>query len=280
MGTATASHGLLSFPNVVFSSYGTHELIVASLDGQISNTLRVTVPLATQFVASALSPRSIVIDETFDLDILAADRSGQAMAAYTGLVKVVIASADAVLSTSSYWLDGDEQGHLILDNLALHELGTYTITVSDGIVSSVLSVEEVTLVASTIVGRQLFYNQSGIDGAVVMYDGNDPAINSLDDNAIATDKVAYLPGAGPATFANVSSYSKGINGIMVDIAGSHPSITAADFIFQVGNNNAPSTWAMADAPIAVSVRAGAAPAVRTGSRLCGPTMLSKKPGSR
>src|SRR4029079_7042847 len=106
-------------------------------------------------------------------------------------------------------------------------------------------------------GRHLFYNQSGIGGSVVMYDGNDPAINSLDDNAIATDNVGYLPGAGPATFANISSYSKGINGIMVDIAGSHPSITAADFIFQVGNNNAPSTWAMADAPSAVSVRAGA-----------------------
>jgi hypothetical protein len=256
LGIATASQGLVSFPNVAFSTYGTHELIVSSLDGQLSNSILVTVPIATRFVAGAATPSTVVIDEPFDFEILAADLSGHRMTAYTGLVKVVIASADAILSTSSYWLGADEQGHLILDNLALRELGTYTITVSDGIVSSVLS-EEVTLVASTIVGRHLFYNQSGIGGAEVMYDGNDPAINSLDDNAIATDKVAYLPGAGPATFANVSSYSMGINGIMIDIAGSHPSITAADFIFQVGNNNAPSTWAMADAPSAVSVRAGA-----------------------
>ena len=44
---------------------------------------------------------------------------------------------------------------------------------------------------------------------------------------------------------------------MIDIAGSHPSITAADFVFLVGNNNTPSTWATAAAPLSVSVRAGA-----------------------
>jgi hypothetical protein len=69
--------------------------------------------------------------------------------------------------------------------------------------------------------------------------------------------VAYLPGSGPATFANVSSYTKGINGIMIDIAGAPGPITAADFIFRVGNNNTPSTWGAAPAPSSISVRAGA-----------------------
>ena len=78
-----------------------------------------------------------------------------------------------------------------------------------------------------------------------------------DDLAIATDKTAYLwEDTGAATFANVSSYTKGINGIMVDITGSHPSITASDFIFRVGNNNSPGTWATIGAT-SVSVRAGA-----------------------
>jgi hypothetical protein len=107
---------------------------------------------------------------------------------------------------------------------------------------------------ATIVARQLFYNQSGTS---TRYDHNDLAINSFDDLAIATDKTAYLwEDAGAATFANVSSYSKGINGIMVDISGSHPSITAADFIFKVGNNNSPGLWGTANAPTSVSVRAG------------------------
>ncbi len=110
---------------------------------------------------------------------------------------------------------------------------------------------------SVVAGRHLFYNESGTGGATVRYDGNDLAINSLDDNAIATDKVAYLPGTGPATFANVSSYSKGINGIMIDLAGAHGSISTSDFIFKVGNNNTPSAWSNANAPTSVSVRAGA-----------------------
>jgi glucose/arabinose dehydrogenase len=110
---------------------------------------------------------------------------------------------------------------------------------------------EIYRISSTkVYARQLFYNQS-------KYDGNSAAINSLDDGAIATDKTALLPGAGAATRANVSSYSKGINGIMIDIAGNHGAITAADFTFRLGNNNSPSGWATAAAPSAVSVRVGA-----------------------
>ena len=111
-----------------------------------------------------------------------------------------------------------------------------------------------TISRDTYNGPFLFYRES------LRYDttGNPQAqLPFSDDNAIATDKVAYLPGSGTANFANVSSYSMGINGIMVDIAGSHPSITAADFVFRVGNNNTPSSWATAPAPVSVSVRAGA-----------------------
>ena len=96
----------------------------------------------------------------------------------------------------------------------------------------------------------LFYNDSH-------YDGKDPAIAAADDQAVAIDKVAYVPGAGAATFANVSSYSNGINGIIVDISGSHPSISVSDFTFRVGNDNSPETWAMAPPPTAIAVRAGA-----------------------
>lgn len=105
-------------------------------------------------------------------------------------------------------------------------------------------------VTANVLGRMLFYNQSS-------FDGNNGAINAGDDAAIAPNKSAYLPGSGTATFASVSSYTRGINGIMMDLSGSHPGITASDFVFRIGNNNAPSTWAAAPAPLAVSVRAGA-----------------------
>ncbi|MGD9724278.1 MAG: hypothetical protein AB7O59_23770 [Pirellulales bacterium] len=54
---------------------------------------------------------------------------------------------------------------------------------------------------------------------------------------------------------DVSSYSRGIYGIMVDLRGPglHTAITAADFVFKVGNNNSPNTWSDASSPRA-SVR--------------------------
>jgi hypothetical protein len=114
-----------------------------------------------------------------------------------------------------------------------------------------------TVAAQTqVVGRRLFYNQSGT-ASPARYDGNSAALNAADDLAIATDKVAYLPGSGAATFANTSSSIKGINGVMLDLSGAHGTIGAADFEFRVGNNNTPGTWALAPAPVALAVRAGA-----------------------
>jgi hypothetical protein len=106
--------------------------------------------------------------------------------------------------------------------------------------------------SSTMNDRHIFYNQSA-------FDGNDAAIDPTNDNAaIATDKDAYLPNGATAVFGNVTSYSRGINGIMVDLSGvgNHSAITASDFTFKVGNNNAPSTWAAAPDPSAVSVVLG------------------------
>jgi formylglycine-generating enzyme required for sulfatase activity len=102
-------------------------------------------------------------------------------------------------------------------------------------------------------GPFLFYNNSPRYDAI----GNPQTpLPFSDDNAIAYNKTAYLPGAGAATFANMSSYSRGINGIMVDLFDTG-AISANDFIFKVGNNNTPSSWATAPAPTTVTVRAGA-----------------------
>ena len=103
---------------------------------------------------------------------------------------------------------------------------------------------------ATVSGRAVFYNSS-------YFDGNDPAANSLDDNAVATDKRALLPGQ-TATFANYTSYSRGLNGIMVDIAGLGGSVlSAADFSFRVGNSSSTDSWTLAPSPSSVSMRPGA-----------------------
>ncbi|HEY2893018.1 MAG TPA: sialidase family protein, partial [Pirellulales bacterium] len=102
---------------------------------------------------------------------------------------------------------------------------------------------------AAVVGRSIFYDNS-------TFDGNNPQANAADDGAIAPDKQALLPGA-KASFANYTSYSGGINGIMVDIANLAGPLTAADFEFHVGNTNDPRSWAAAPAPASISVRPGA-----------------------
>jgi glucose/arabinose dehydrogenase len=111
-------------------------------------------------------------------------------------------------------------------------------------------IRRISYTPAAVVGRRLFYNNSA-------YDGNSAAANGADDAAIATDKTAYLPGSGTSTFSAVSSYSRGINGIMVDLSGAHGAITANSFIFKVGNNNSPNSWATVTATATVTVRAGA-----------------------
>jgi uncharacterized protein YdeI (BOF family) len=114
----------------------------------------------------------------------------------------------------------------------------------------------------TVVSRFLFYNHSA-------WDGYNPAASAADDTAIATDKQALC--SGRASFANYSSYSRGINGIMVDIAGlpasnlsATDSAASSDFEFRVGSGSDPDRWQSsfdaidpAPLPSSVTVREGA-----------------------
>jgi len=104
-------------------------------------------------------------------------------------------------------------------------------------------------VPASVLGRYIFYNASE-------FDNNDAAPNASDDGAIAPDKLALLPG-NTATFDNYTSYSGGINGIMLDIAGLKGTPGLADLAFHTGNDNAPVGWTTAASPISITVRSGA-----------------------
>jgi len=108
-----------------------------------------------------------------------------------------------------------------------------------------------------IAGRHVFYNDSYFD------DG--PAANRTDDDAIALSpaecndpdlgKTALLPGES-GSFQNITSYDKGLNGIMVDVQGLAGAPTAADFDFRMGNDADPAQWTAAPSPSSVTVRPG------------------------
>jgi hypothetical protein len=108
-----------------------------------------------------------------------------------------------------------------------------------------------------VVGRHIFYNNSKWDGHTGFTKG-DPAANEFDVGAIATDKVALLPGQ-TGTFANYTSYPRGINGIMVDIWGLTDPLAVKDddfseFDFKYGNDDTPEDWLPAADPTDVDVR--------------------------
>ncbi|WP_146398305.1 lamin tail domain-containing protein [Planctomycetes bacterium CA13] len=70
---------------------------------------------------------------------------------------------------------------------------------------------------------------------------------------IAPDIVALRPGQ-TATFANYTSYLRGLNRIVIDIAGlTATELSLSDFQFKVGNASDVSSWSDAPAPDSISV---------------------------
>jgi len=112
---------------------------------------------------------------------------------------------------------------------------------------------EYTLAAITDrVGASVFYNDSGFE----FFGGLNAAI---DDS-----KRLLSPSTTPqkTSFTNVSGFTKGLNGIMLSLAGLVGSqLNPSDFIFRVAPNDVfgvvnPSTWALAPAPGSINVTAG------------------------
>jgi hypothetical protein len=102
----------------------------------------------------------------------------------------------------------------------------------------------------SVVDRQLFYYKSPLGGPAIL----DPA----NDRAIATDKAALLPGER-ASFSNVSSYSRGVNGVMIDLNDANRSGSISYFRFAVGDgtSQAPNAWTAINPLASLQVRRGA-----------------------
>jgi hypothetical protein len=65
---------------------------------------------------------------------------------------------------------------------------------------------------------------------------------------VAPDKQPLRPGQA-ASFANVTSYTKGINGVMVELSGIPPAeLLPGDFVFRTGAGGDPATWTLAAQP--------------------------------
>jgi ELWxxDGT repeat protein len=75
-----------------------------------------------------------------------------------------------------------------------------------------------------VLAKHIFYNNS-------YFDGYTPGASEIDDSAIATDKSPKQALDGFYS-RNVTSYSRGINGLMFDVVGLHNDLTIGDFRFR------------------------------------------------
>ena len=73
---------------------------------------------------------------------------------------------------------------------------------------------------------------------------------------LAGDKSVLLP-TQTAAFANVTSYTDGINELALDVANAATGYSAADFVCRAGLSGDPYSWSPAPAPSSVTVTAGA-----------------------
>ena len=135
---------------------------------------------------------------------------------------------------------GDGSGNFTDSSQSLGNRGSYSVTLGDvdgdgdldAFVANFGQDNRVWLNqnAATVEGRHIFYNNS-------KFDGQNTAANVDDHAAIASDKVALSAGE-TASFANYTSFSRGINGIMVDLEGAADAslISATDFAFRVSTD--------------------------------------------
>ena len=105
----------------------------------------------------------------------------------------------------------------------------------------------------SVAGRHVFYNNS-------VFDGNSAAADANDDGAIDPAK-SPLPAGGTPGPANVTSYTKGVNGLLIDVANLAPdgpaNLGLNDVSVRTTSPAAPNTFSAGPAPASVTVRPGA-----------------------
>jgi len=154
----------------------------------------------------------------------------------------------SISGTYTQIIDVGNVTNTVVTNLVVGTTNYFAVTSYDSTGLESQPSNEISAIVRGLLGRYVFYNHSA-------WDGNSAVANAADDQAIAPDKTPLRRG-GIATFANYTSFSLGVNGIMIDIVQGG-AVSASDFQFKVGNNNTPSTWGGAPSPVSVTVRAGA-----------------------
>ncbi len=100
--------------------------------------------------------------------------------------------------------------------------------------------------AAQVRAVHVFYNNSA-------YDGFTADFSAADADAIAPDKVPLNPGE-TATFRNYTSFSQGLNGVVLDVEFLRAIPSPDDLVLQVGNVGSPLDWPRAEWPTITRIK--------------------------
>jgi hypothetical protein len=204
--------------------------------------------LESDWSATAVSTQ----DNTAPLASMKALITGDTTPALQGTVDDPSASLQVSLNGATFAAVNNHNGTWTLPDNAISPalpVGPcpVVLTVTDEAGNQSTTTASITIMASTyfVADRLVFYSGSALAAA-----GH--------DFAIATDKRALLPGQ-VASFANYTSYERGLTGVMIDLFTQGP-VTLADFQFTAGGSAPdavdPAAWSAAPAPESLLVRPG------------------------
>jgi len=231
--------GVGATDNASFNILNNQLRTTAALNFELKNAYSIRVETRDQ--AGATFSRTFAITVNDVNEAPAASTTGP----YVGLAGATIAlqgtasDPDAGQSLTYEW-DLNYNGVTFVGTTSgANALATYTSTgtrtvalrVTDDGAPALSTIATTTVnVSSSVVGRFIYYRGSTFDNAADSQAAIDPS------------KTPLISGA--SSRSNVSNYVRGLNGIIVDIAGANTnSIGIADFQFFTGNVNSTSNWA-------------------------------------
>ena len=249
--TLSASSG-----SITKNSDGTWSWSLAGMDDTASTSVTITATDSAGAVGS-VSFTYTVTNKAPGLTVALANVTGNALTTLTNSGTWTDVPADTVTLSASKGTvtknaDGTWSWSLLTTAAITGETVTITGTDEDGGSSSVSFTIDA-LVAVT--NSKIYYLGSSFAGTSV-------------DEALDTDKV--LAKSGPAArtlgYENLINNSRGINGLVFDVAGlASSSLSSTDFVFRVSPTgafdegaNPPSSWSNAVSPTLISVGGGSA----------------------
>ncbi|MEM7313776.1 MAG: choice-of-anchor B family protein, partial [Planctomycetota bacterium] len=246
--------------NIIASTVPQHTVDLTEIAGQIYNgsdtfvlTYSDLVPgaeyslfvfAAESFYSSIQQRVTVTGDSTMTFD--------QSFTSQQLFVNDQVGDSSRQLSEYAKVMAADASGNIVVEVEPIS--GTNDVVLAGVAISPSASVE------AEIEGRHIFYNNSSFDNSTAGPSADDDGA-IVPSPADATDptlgKTALLPGQA-ASFVNYTNYSRGINGIMIDVSNvaDPDNVDAGDFQFRTGNSDDLTTWTNAPAPSFVDVREG------------------------